>query len=87
MITQAVLDFVRDFLLNWVSGFGSIAAGMGAGAAGSAVGAVAAQAGRLLALFIAPSVWPSILVAFGVFLLVWLSTGVIAIFARRNTSS
>ena len=86
MIIQAVLDFFRDVTLNWVSGFGSIAAGLGSQAAGAAIGGAAAQAGHFLALFVAPGVWGALVAAWGVWLAVWLTTGLIAIFARRNAS-
>jgi hypothetical protein len=87
MITQAVLDFLRDVVLNWVSGVGSLASGVGASAAGAAIGGVAAQAGHFLALFISPGVWPAIVTAWGIWLVVWLTTGLIAIVARRGTSA
>lgn len=87
MIIQAVLDFLRDAVTNWISGFGTLAAGVGAGAAGAAIGGVAAQAGRFLALFISPGVWPVMVGTWVVWLSVWLTTGAVAIFARRNTSS
>lgn len=87
MITQSILDFFRDLVLNWVTGVGDIAHGVGAGAAGAAIGGVAAQAGHFLALFISPGVWPSIVTAWGIWLAVWLTTGLIAIVARRGSSS
>lgn len=87
MIIQALLDFIRDAVLNWVSGVGSIASGMGAGPAGAAIGGVAGQAGHFLALFVSPGVWPSMVTTWVVWLGVWLTTGAIAIVARRNTSS
>lgn len=86
MIIQAILDFVRDVVVNWVAGVAAIAQGAGASAAGAAIGGVAAQAGHFLALFIAPGVWPAIVVAWGVFLTVWLATGLVAIVARRGAS-
>lgn len=87
MIIQAVLDFLRDVILNWISGVGSLAAGIGSQAAGAAIGGAAAQAGHFLALFVASGVWGALVAAWGVWLGVWLTTGMVAIFARRNTSS
>lgn len=87
MIIQALLDFFRDAVLNWVSGIGSLAAGMGASSAGAAIGGVAGQAGHFLALFISPGVWPAMVTTWFVWLTVWLTTGAVAIVARRNTSS
>ena len=87
MIVQGFLDFLRDVVLNWVSGVGTLAAGMGAGSAGAAIGGVAAQAGHFLALFISPGVWPAVVTAWGIWLLLWVATGAIAIVARRNASS
>lgn len=86
MIIQAVLDFVRDVIVNWISGVASLASGAGASAAGAAIGGVAAQAGHFLALFVSPGVWPAVVTAWGVFLTVWLGTGLVAIVARRNAS-
>lgn len=87
MITQGILDFFRDVLVNWISGLGSLLAGVDAGAAGAAIGGVAAQAGHFLALFIANSVWGPILAAWGAWLSVWLATGLIAIISRRGKAS
>jgi len=86
MITQAVLDFFRDVIVNWVSGVNSLMSGVDAGSAGAAIGGVAGQAGHFLALFISNGVWPAILAAWGVWLAVWLSTGLIAIISRRGKS-
>lgn len=86
MIIQALLDFFRDIILNWITGLGSIASGMGPQAAGAAIGGAAAQAGHFLALFIAPGVWPVLVAAWLVWLAVWLTTGLVAIIARRNAS-
>lgn len=86
MIVQGFLDFLRDVVLNWVSGVGTLAAGMGASSAGAAIGGVAAQAGHFLALFISPGVWPAVVTAWGIWLLLWVTTGAIAIVARRAAS-
>lgn len=84
MITQAVLDFVRDMFVNWISGFDSLLTGIDAAAAGAAIGAAASNAGHLLALFIDPGWWSTILAAWTAWIGVWLITGLIAIIARRG---
>ena len=86
MITQSILDFIRDVIVNWTSGFGSFLGGIDAAGAGAAVGGAAASAGHLLALFIDPGVWPAVASAWVVFLGVWLSTAVVAIVGRRMAS-
>lgn len=87
MITQAILDFVRDIVQNWVTGAGALLLGIDADSAGAAVGGVAGSAGHFLALFIAPGVWGAIIAAWGTWIAIWLATGLIAIVARRGTSS
>lgn len=87
MIIQAILDFFRDIVVNWITGLGGIANDVGAEAAGAALGGVAAQSGHFLALFISPSVWPFIVAAWAVFFSTWLSTALIAMFARRGASA
>lgn len=87
MIIQAIMDFFRDIIVNWISGFADIASAIGAGDAGTAVGGVAAQAGHVIALFVSPGVWPAIVGAWGVWLAVWTATGLVAIIARRGSSS
>ena len=87
MITQSVLDFFRDVVANWISGISSLTSGVDIGGAASAIGSVASQAGHFLALFIAGSVWPAIISAWGVWILVWLTTGAIAIISRRGASA
>lgn len=84
MIPQAFLDFIRDILVNWVTGIGNLASGIGPEAAGAAIGGAAAQAGHFLALFIAPSMWPAISTTWGIYLTVWLATAVVAMVARRG---
>lgn len=84
MITQALLDFLRDVVVNWITGTDSLMQGVDAGAAGAALGGVAALGGHVLALFVANSVWPAILSTWAVWLSVWLATGLIAIFSRRT---
>lgn len=87
MITQAILDFFRDVLVNWINGVNSLMAGVDASAAGAAIGGVAAQAGHFLALFISNSVWPTVLATWAVWMGVWLTTGLIAILSRRGKAS
>lgn len=84
MIGQGLLDFFRDVLLNWLSGFDSLLNGINAAQAGGAVGGAAAQSGHFLALFIAPGMWGGIVAAWLAWLGVWLTTGLVAIFARRG---
>lgn len=84
MIGQAILDFFRDVVANWVSGFDSLLRGIDAAAAGAAVGGGAAGAGHFLALFIAPAWWGTIVGAWAAWMGVWLVTGLVAIIARRG---
>lgn len=84
MITQSVMDFLRDIVVNWISGIGTIFAGIDMTAAGAAVGGAAAQASHFIALFIAPAVWPAVVAAWGVFMAITLTTAAIAIFTRRG---
>lgn len=86
MIIQAIIDFVRDVIVNWTAGFNSLLGGIDASAAGAAVGGAAADAGHVLALFIAPSIWPGVVGAWVVFLSVWFVTAVVAIVGRRLAS-
>lgn len=86
MITQWLLNFFRDIVVNWLSGMGTLLGGVDAHAAGAAIGGVAAQAGHFLGLFIAPGVWPAIVAAWGVWLAAWLVTGLVAIISRRGKS-
>lgn len=87
MITQALLDFFRDVIVNWINGVNSLMVGIDAAAAGAAIGGVAAAAGRLLALFVTNSGWLVILATWGVWMAVWLTTGLIAIVSRRGKAS
>lgn len=87
MIAQAILDFFRDVALNWIGGMNTLASGIDAPAAGAAVGGVAAQAGHVLGLFIDSSVWPILVGTWAVWIVVWLATALIAMIARRFTSS
>lgn len=86
MITQSIIDFFRDLIVSWVSGFNSLLGGIDAESAGAAVGGVADSAGHFLALFIDPSVWPGIVTAWASWLAVWLVTGIVAIIGRRLSS-
>lgn len=87
MITQAIMDFIRDMVVNWISGVNDLSSGVDVLAAGSSIGGVSGQAGHFLALFISPGVWPVIVSAWGVWMAVWLATGLIAIFSRRGKSA
>lgn len=87
MIGQAILDFFRDLVVNWISGIDSLMNGIDATAAGAGAGGLSAQAGHFLALFISPGVWPAVVSAWAVWLGLWLTTGVIAIFARRGKAT
>lgn len=87
LIVQTVLDFFRDSLVTWIGGLTTAAAGLNLRAAGAAVGGVAAQAGHFLALFVSPGVWGAVSAAWGVWLSVWALTALVAIIARRGTSS
>lgn len=86
MITQGLMDFFRDVIVNWISGVNGLMGGLDAGSAGAAIGGVADQAGHFLALFISNGVWPALLAAWGVWLAVWLATGLVAIVSRRGKS-
>lgn len=87
MIVQAILDFFRDVVVNWINGTTTILSGLDPNAAGAAIGAVAGPIGNFLALFIAPSWWTAITTAWLLWLGVWLTTGAIAIIARRGSGS
>lgn len=84
MITQAILDFFRDALINWFSGFDSIMNGIDMAGAGSALGNGAAGAGHLLALFILPSMWGGVLAAWATWAAIWIVTALVGIIGRRN---
>lgn len=87
MIIQAIMDFFRDVVVNWINGFGSITGGLDPAEAGSAIGGAAGGAGHFLALFISPSVWPAVAGAWGVWLAAWITTGLVAIIGRRASGS
>jgi len=87
MITQGLLDFLRDFILNWIVGVNALMSGMDAAAAGAAIGGVAAVAGHILTLFISNSVWGAVVTTWAAWLSVWLTTGLIAIISRRGKAS
>lgn len=86
MIIQAILDFFRDGVVNWLRGINIMLEGIPAQAAGAAIGGVADNAGHVLSLFISNDVWPGIATTWGVWMGVWLTTGLIAIIARRFSS-
>jgi len=83
---QAALDFLRDVVLNFISGFSTLTSGLDLSAAGAAVGGSAAQAGHLLAVFISPSVWPVLFASWGIMLGVYSATGLAAVITRRGKS-
>lgn len=87
MIPQMFMDWIRDVVLSWITGFDSLLSGFDASGAGSALGGVMAQAGHMLAVFISPGVWPAIFGAWAAWLALWGITGLIAVIARRGTAS
>lgn len=84
MIIQSILDLIRDLLVNWASGLDTLLDGIDAASAGSAIGGGAAGAGHLLALFVDPGWWGTIIAAWSAWMAVWLATALIAIIARRG---
>lgn len=87
MIVQAILDFFRDVVVNWIAGLNSLTTGVDTTAAGEGIGSAAAGAGHVLALFIDAGLWPYIVATWTVFLGLWLTTGLIAIIGRRMSGS
>lgn len=87
MIPQTFMDWFRDLIVTVLNATAGLLNGMDADAAAAGIASGLASAGRLLALFIAPSVWGSILTVFGIWLAVWSVTGVVAIIGRRGASS
>lgn len=87
MITQAVLDWFRDVLANWVSGVGTLVDSVGGNGAAAFIGGAAVNATHFLALFLSSVSWAALLSAFGAYVLIFLATGIIAIVARRGTAS
>jgi len=87
MIIQALIDFFRDVFVNWLTGLNGLLTGVDPEEAGTAIGSVAASAAHILALFISPGVWGAVVTTWGIWLTVWLATALIAIIARRGTSS
>lgn len=86
MITQGIFDFLRDVVVNWVSGAASLVSGVDFVGIGSGVGSAVSGAGAFLALFISPGLWGGVVALFGVFLAVYLSTALIAVVGRRGAS-
>lgn len=87
MIIQAILDFFRDALVNWLSGVGSLVDAVGGTGTAAFVGSSVGDATHFLALFIGSVAWAALLSAFGAYVVLFLATGVIAIFTRRFTAS
>lgn len=87
MIIQSMLDFFRDLFATWVDGVSSLIPGDVAVAAGEGLGAAAGAVSRVLALFVSPTLWPSVLSMFSTFLVVFFLTALIAIVSRRGASS
>lgn len=87
MITQNFLDWIRDVIVGWLNTLGTWITDMGIEGAGAAVGSFLGQTGNVLGLFISPGVWPVVLTAWTGWLALWAITGLIAVFARRGTSS
>lgn len=87
MILQNIMDWFRDIIVGWMSGINDLMSGFASGAAGSGLGGAMTQAGHVLALFISPGVWGAVFAAWAAWLGVWSVTGLIAVIARRGTSS
>lgn len=87
MIAQDFLDWLRDVILNWVSGTKDIIDTAGFETAGDAVASAGIGAGHFLALFIGAASWAVAVTAFGTYVGVWLVTGLIAVVSRRGTAS
>lgn len=83
MITQGILDFFRDVVVNWIAGLSVLVAPVDAAGAGAAIGGVASGGGAVLWTFIDPNWWSTITAAFGAWLVVWLATALVAILGRR----
>lgn len=84
MLGQAILDFFRDIVLNWIAGFDNLLGGIDAASAGGAIGGAAADSGHFIALFVSPGMWGGVVAAWLAWLGVWLATGLIAIISRRG---
>ena len=87
MIPQGAVDWIRDLMFNWWTGFNSLIDTLGGSAAASSLGSVGSNAGHFIALFIGNVGWSALLSAFGAYVTLWLATGAIAVIARRGTSS
>lgn len=87
MLIQGFLDWLRDMIAIMLGTLGIPLIDLDTQEAGQALGSAAAQAGYFLALFISPSVWGPIGTAFGIFVVTFGVTGLIAVIARRGTSS
>lgn len=87
MIPQILMDWFRDVVLNFLNLMDSMLGGIDFEGAAGAIGGVSQQASHVLALFISPGVWPAIATAWAAWLAIWGITGLVAIVARRGTSS
>lgn len=87
MIPQTLMDWFRDLIVAMLDNMATLLAGMDAAAAAGGIAGGLSAAGKLLALFISPGVWGSLMTVFGIWLAVWGITGVIAIIGRRGASS
>lgn len=87
MITQGLLDFIRDVVVNWLTGLGVLVAPLDAAGAGAAIGGAASGGSAILWLIIDPGWWGTVTAAFGLWLAVWLATSLIAIVGRRMAGS
>lgn len=87
MILQALLDWFRDVMVNFLTGWNDIVDAAGFTTAGAAVGGAAVGAGHFLALFIGAASFAVIGTAFTTYVGVWLVTGLMAVVSRRGTAS
>lgn len=83
VITQAFFDFVRDILVNWISGITTLFDPSAAESAGAAIGSAGAATGAALWLILDPTLFGVAVGIFGTYLVVWLVTSLVAIFGRR----
>ena len=86
MIVQAILDFFRDIVVNWISGISALVSPDAAESAGAAISGVGGSIASLLWLFLDPSVYVVAVGAFGAFLLVVVLTQLVAIIGRRGAA-
>lgn len=84
MIVQGILDFLRDVVVNWVTGAASLLGGIDLEGAGAGLGSVASGVGSILGLFVAPSVWGAVVAAFLLFVSIYAGTAIVAVLGRRG---